>query len=417
MKSKKNPEKVYDIEEFRKKKKREKRIKRFIRWGVVLLILAVIGTGIYFYMEYGFGMLSREPANSALPDAQTDMESGSFPLSLDAANPLQLENFGSRMILLTTDEAAVIDTSGSISSHYVHGYTNPVLKAGDKRYLLYDRGGHGYRVGNQQGVLIDGRSTQTIQTGASGHNNLFALVTEESRYAGSVTVYDKNGNTLFSWYTPDEQITDLCFSPDDKVLAVATIYFDDEGILNAGVHLLDVKQEQEVSSADFSDAIPVAVNVLSDNSVHLVTDSFVGVISDDFTEKTKLPYTQHLRQYAFSHNYTLLVTSNANEVSSVVSLVSENGEQMDLNVRSSITSLSISDQNFCILASGHATLYDLELQPIKSEQLSDDVFDIVNIVESIYSLSPNFLTCSEKENISSSESSAVAESFEEGESD
>lgn len=417
MKRKSNTEKTYDIEEFRKKKKREKRIKRLIRWGVVLLVLAVAGAGIYFYMEYDFGAVLEQNPQSVVSTAQTDMDSGSFPLSLDAVNPQQLQLFGKRMILLTSDEVAVADTSGLVTSHYVHGYTNPVLKAGDSRYLLYDRGGYGYRVGNHVGILAEGRTTQAIQTGASGYNSCFALVTEESRYAGSVTVYDKNGEVLFTWYTPDEQIIDLCFSTDDKNLAVATVSFDDSGMLNAGIHWINIEKEEEVSSAEFTDAVPVAVNVLSDGSVHLVTDGFLGIVSADFSQKTKLPYSQHLRKYACSHDYTLLVTSNANEVSSLVSLVSKDGEQVDLTVRSSVTSLSLSENNLCILAGGRATVYDLNLQPLKSELLSDDVFAIVGIGDYIYSLSPNYLTCSEKETETSAETGEVEDPSEEEASD
>lgn len=50
---KKNKDKVtYDIEEYRKKKKREKAVRRLIRvMAAVVLLLGAVG-GVYFYQKY-----------------------------------------------------------------------------------------------------------------------------------------------------------------------------------------------------------------------------------------------------------------------------------------------------------------------------------------------------------------------------
>lgn len=393
MKRKTNPqqEKKYDIEEYRRKQKRKKFLHRLLRFLIVLLLLGGTAAGIYFYDKYDLSGLWNAAQNTSPSTEQaTTLQTGSFPVSLDATKPMGLEGFADGILLLTEDESIVLGKDGSVSSQFVHGYTNPVIRTGDSRYLLYDRGGYGYRIQNQVGTIIDGRTTETILGGACGHKSAFALVTSESRYAGNITVYGKNGGQLFSWYSP-EQVVDLAFSPNDRYLAVTTIVFENTGTLNARVYLFDVEKEEEVTSADFSDALPLAVNVLEDGTVHLVTDSFLGILSADFTEQSKIPYLQSLRKYQFSHTHTLLVTSNANEVSSTVLLVSEDGEKTEQDIRNSVTDISLDEDGLGILAGGSVRTYSLELEMLETSQVSNDVFRILYNEGEIYTMSNGLL--------------------------
>ena len=388
-----NPkETTYDIESYRRKKKREKRVRRLLQLLAVLLLVGGAAGFFYLYSRYDLGALlqSGQAQSDASASQSGTVQTGSFPVYLDAVSPLEIELFGDGMILLTNEEAAVLGGDGSVSSQFVHTYTNPVLWTGDSRYLLYDRGGYGYRVQNARETIAEGRTTDTILSGACGHDSTFALVTSASRYAGSVQVYGKNGRELLSWYS-SEQIIDLAFSPDDRYLAVATVVFDNAGSLNARVHLFDLDREEEVASADFSDAVPLAVNILEGGAVHLVTDTFLGILSEDFSEQSKVPYLQTLRKYQFSHTATLLVTSSANEVSSTLSLVSENGEKKEQTVRNSVTDVSLSSEGLCVLAGGSARVYSPELEMVQTEQVANDVFQILYSGGEIYTMSSSML--------------------------
>ena len=108
-----------------------------------------------------------------------------------------------------------------------------------------------------------------------------------------------------------------------------------------------------------------------------MTDTFLGILSEDFSEQSKVPYLQTLRKYQFSHTATLLVTSSANEVSSTLSLVSENGEKKEQTVRNSVTDVSLSSEGLCVLAGGSARVYSPELEMVQTEQVANDVFQIL----------------------------------------
>jgi hypothetical protein len=401
----KSDEKKYDIEEFRRKKKREKLLHRLIRAAVILLLLGGAAGFLYAYEKYDLGGLLDSAQTPNAPVSQsTTMQTGSFPVWLDATNPLDMEIFGSGMVLLTNDEVAVLGSDGSVSSQYVHGFTNPVLRIGDNRYLLYDRGGYGYRVENQLGTIADGRSSNTILSGTSGHTSTFALVTTKDYYAGSIIVYGKNGRELMTWDST-EQIVDLAFSPNDRYLAAATVIFETSGVLSARVHLFDTDKQKEIAVADFSDALPIAVNILEDGTVHLVTDQFLGILTEDFSEQSKVPYLQPLRKYQFSHQNTLLVTSSANEVSSTLSLVSKNGEKQDQTIRNSITDICLNEEGLCVLAGGSIRTYSLKMEMLQTEQVASDVFQVLYNKGEVYTMSASCLDKLSRQKAAEAESS------------
>ena len=388
---KKNKDKVtYDIEEYRKKKKREKAVRRLIRvMAAVVLLLGAVG-GVYFYQEYDLGGLLYQSPNSQAASQETSVQTGSFPISLDSVTPLELEPFQDGTLLLTDEELLVIHSDGSVPNQFVHSFTNPVLRIGHDQFLLYDRGGYGYRMENEKGSIASGRTTASIQAGACGYNSHFALVAADPHYAASVTVYDKSGQELLTWYSL-EQVVDAAFSQDDRYLAVASVLFQNDGALVSRIHLLDIEKEKEVGSVDYKDALSVAVHVKSDGQIHLVTDSFLGVVSADLSEQRQIPYLQQLRRYQFSDTATLLINSGASEVSSAVSLVSANGDRTEQMVQSSVLDCSLQEDGVCLLTGNGVLWYSSKLEQQGSHTVASEVFQVSRSGDSLYMMSPSQL--------------------------
>ena len=387
----KKPKKTYDIEEYRKRKKREKLLHRIIRLVIVLVLICGVAGGVYFYQKYDMWAILGQPPSSVVNSQETSVQTGSFPISLDAVTPLELETYQNGSILLTDEELLVVNADGTVPNQFVHSFTNPVLRIGHEQFLLYDRGGYGYRMEDAAGSLASGRTTNSMLAGACGYDSHFALVTAESHYAASVTVYDETGKNILTWYSL-EQVVDVAFSQDDRYLAVASVLFEDSGTMVSRVHLLDIEREEEVGSADYSDAMPVAVHLKEDGWVHLVTDSFLGVMSPDLSEQRKVPFLQQLSRYQFEDDATLLVNSGASEVASTVSLVSSEGEKTEVTVESSIRDISMDGKDICLLTGSGLFWYDSALSQQGSRPVSSEIYSICCSGGSVYTMSSNSLS-------------------------
>lgn len=392
MKKKEQAPKTYDIEEYRRKKKREKWLHRLLRVGALLLILSAIVGGIYLYQRYDLEQLLKNAAEGTGTNNPTagSMQTTSFPVALDAVEPIDILSFGDSVVLLTSDETALLDASGKTSFQFVHGFTNPVVKTGNDRVLTYDRGGYGFRLDSRQGNLYAGRTSNTILTGASGHGAVFALVTTEPHYAGSVTVYNKVGEELLKWSSSDS-IVDVAFSPDDSRLAVACVSFDTAGDLVAAVHVLDIRKEEEVAAPSVIDAIPVAVDYKKDGEIHLVCDSLLAVVDKELKNGKTVGYSRQLQGYAFSETETVLSTSDSHEVESTLLIVSSEGELRSQTVRGSVKDLSAESGNICLLTASDVRKYDGAGALTESDRISNSVFKMELSGGQIYILSKSYL--------------------------
>ena len=393
MKQKKKTDqpKSYDIEEYRRKKKRERLIHRLIRIGAVLLILGAAVGGIYLYERYDMEQLLKNAGeNSQAGTPAAVVQTDSFPVLLDSVKPLEIVPFGNAVVLLTSDEAVLLDQEGKTSYQFVHGYTNPVLKAGDERVLTYDRGGYGFRLDSRQGNLYSGRTTNTILTGAAGHGTIFALVTSEPYYAGSVTVYNKSGEELLKWSSADP-IVDVDFSPDDNRLAVVCVSFDPAGELTAQLHVFNVRKEEEVAAVSFGDTLPVAVNYKEDGQLHVICDSMLVIVEEDLETTSTVPYLGELQGYAFTHEGTLLVSSDSHDVSSTVTYISAEGESDSLSLSSAVIDVAADETGFCILSDSGAWEYGLDFQLETAYTIGNGVFQVEMSDGRIYSLSAAYL--------------------------
>ena len=396
--------KNYDIEEYRRKKKRDKLIRHLIRAGALFLILAAVFGGVYLYQRYDVEQLLKNVAeNTGATAPETAVQTASFPVTLDSVEPLEIEAFGNSVALLTSDEVALLDSDGKTSFQFVHGFTNPVLKTGNERVLTYDRGGYGFRLDSRQGNLYTGRSTNTILTGAAGHGAIFALVTTESHYAGSVTVYNKSGEELLKWSSSDP-IIDVDFSPDDSRLAVACVSFGTSGELIASVHIFDIRKETELAVPSFADALPVAVNYKKDGRIHLVCDSMLAVVEEDLKTSRTVPYLRQLQSYAFTHEDTLLVSADSHEVASTITLVAPEGESRSLTVSSAVTDIAASEDGICILASSEVRKYSLALELLETYRVANGVFRVEIAGGRAFSLSTSYLNVLEAGKAESEES-------------
>ena len=96
--------KSFDIETYRKKKKRERFFHRLGGVAALLLLTAAVIGGAYLFQNYDVGeWLKKTQANLS----SNSLRAEGFPVSMDAAQPKEIQTLGDHLILLTHDELAI----------------------------------------------------------------------------------------------------------------------------------------------------------------------------------------------------------------------------------------------------------------------------------------------------------------------
>ncbi|MDD6034074.1 MAG: DUF5711 family protein [Oscillospiraceae bacterium] len=378
---------TYDINAYRRKKKLQKLRNRLLAVLSALTLLAAVIVGIYFYRNYDLNQLAQTAKNGGEDTVVTDH---SFPVAMNGVNPVALSKVGSGVVLLTAEETIFFDGNGASRYSFNHQYTNPVIKSGGGRLLTYDRGGYGYRIDSEGGLHYNARMENTILTGAMGRKQSYALVTSESRYAASVTVYGKSNKEVLRWYSVSDQVLDVAFSYDGSTLAVAAVGFED-GDVAGRLYLLDLQDtgaEAEVWS--FPGALPLAVDCKKNGSVHLLCDNLLYQL-DGKGEITRVPLTSTLQNFCFTETDTVLITSDAAGLSFSLIRVSSTGEQKSVQVRGSGLDLASDGESIYVLEKSVVQRFDRALEPLEQLPISSDVFKLEASDGGVYLLSANQL--------------------------
>lgn len=391
-KEKKTPErqeKTYDIEEYRRKKRRQKWRNRIITVLAIALILAGVATGIYFYQNYDLQGLM-ESAKGSNEGEGTGTLGQSFPVSLTGITPLSISRSGDNLVLLT-DEEEMLYSGGNAGHHFNHRYTNPVVKLAGGRILTYDRGGYSYRIDSGSGLHLNGRMENIILTATISEKRSYAIVTKEARYAGSVTVFSKSNEEILKWYSASEQIADVVISPDERYLAVACVGFGD-GVVSSKIYVIDLRHQSEEPKAvlSFSGSLPVALDYKKNGQIHLITDTGIGIVSKDLSSQRIAAYGNGLYQYHFTNDRTYALTTDGNSVSCSI-LMTDGETEKAANLRGEVLDVSDNGKNLFVLGKSVITVLDRELNIIGTLKVSNDVYNIESVGGKVYLLSSNSL--------------------------
>ncbi len=380
-------DKVYDIEEYRRKRKARTLRNRIITAIVVGILAVITFIGVYFYQNYDIEDLI---ANAKDKTVKSGELGENFPVSLSGITPISITASGHSLILLT-DEEEMFYSGSTTGHHFNHRFTNPVIKEVKGRVLTYDRGGYSYRIDSSNGLHLSDSTDDIILTATISDSKDYAIVTKAERYAGCVTVYNRSNDEVIKWYSAEEQVVDISIAPSGRYLAVLCAGFDN-GILSSKVYVIDLKRKsfEAKSVINFDNSMPVAVDYKRNGEIHIVTDNSICIVSKNFENKREVNFNNSLRKYLFNGNRTYVITSATNSVSCTVMMTDgevENSEVLKLD----LLDVSHNGRKIFILGKNQIKVLDRELFAIGTLKVKNDVYSIEAIGNHIYMLSGNML--------------------------
>lgn len=377
----------YDLDAYRRSVKLKKIRRIVLTIMSLLIILLVLLGGIYLYRNYDVDNLAQN-----LTGGQTEtgtVLSNSFPVSLTGEIPQELTTTGNSLVLRTTDEVIFFDNGGSTQHSFTHRFTNPVLKSGGSRLLTYDRGGYGFRIDSGSGLHYSGRTESVLITGTISSRGSYALAVSETRYAGSVIVHSRSNEEVLRWYSVSDQIVDLAFSDDGAYLAIACAGFENNS-LTAKVYVLDINKptSEEKGVITFTGAMPVAIDYKSDGSIHLLCDTFVGVVSSNLQSQLEVPFSNSIYRYVFTSSRTILLNTDTSAVSFTLTSIDRSGNKEDVQVKGGGNDVCVDDNGMIYLLEKTSILtFDSSLELKKELATDSSVFAMATLGNKLYLLS------------------------------
>ena len=379
-----------DIELYRKKRRRRRTIRRFFTVTAVILLAGVF---LFLASRFDFSDISElmGTGNESGNIVQNDGETVGFPKKLFGDRPLQFERSGSSnsLAMVTDRKLYLYGTEGQMLLNLPHSYTRPAIFSEGKRVLLYDRGGNQFQVVSERGTVYEKEIANEVICGVVNGGGSAAIVTNEERYAGSVTVFNPQGEQQFKWYCSEGRITGVDLRDDGK-LAVSCIGAKD-GAISSTVYLMNAfdGEDQKVASAIFSDMMILSANFKNGDSLCVTGDTKAVTLSLNGEVRNEYVFDKTIVNFfAADKGYTLLLLSaSAHSDDHILVLLNSSGSSIGTaELHGEIEWLDVCDNSVYVLTDEKVLQYNNALELLKEVPVRADADRIASIGSKVYVL-------------------------------
>lgn len=136
-------------------------------------------------------------------------------------------------------------------------------------------------------------------------NGILLAVMDKKMYNGGVTVFDKKGNSIFSWWAGENRFIDASITKD-KILAVSSLVTENNSITTEIAYFNLNKSSKKYTSEKF-DGLINCIKWITDNKLIAVSENKVAVFDANGKEKWKNDFEKNIINYYNIDNKNNLV--------------------------------------------------------------------------------------------------------------
>lgn len=259
-----NVRKIRIIEGKRSQEKR--RIKTLLPIVSVLLVAVIVlqlclPAGLVNTVYKGVNLLGR----------------GSYPIELSGDNVLNTVSRGSYYYVLTDTYVTAYNNAGKEMLSYNHCFENPVLKVSAAYAAVYDQGGNEvliFDIKNLKHSIVTEKEVLTV--GISDRGN-FAVATRSDSYTAEVTVYNKNAEVIYQWFSAEDIVNNIVLSKNGKKMAV-TAFNSNAGYYVSKLYVLNFKSATPEYSETYEEELIYTLDSTNQNGFMMVLKNRIKYI-------------------------------------------------------------------------------------------------------------------------------------------
>ena len=240
----------------------------------------------------------------------------------------------------------------------------PGLGQGGGLAVAYDIGGTTLCVADFKGSKTDIEPAGEIISADLSDSGYLAVCSDAAGYKGAVTVYDTSGKAVYVWYSGTGYLVRAAVSPDGKYLAVLCL--QDSGSV---VHTFALTSADERGSAACADEL-FADLFWRGGKVCCVSQMRLAFFDDAARLTAEYPFGDlYLYDYAAEGDgFVTLALSRyrSGSAEQLVTVGASGNELGKCSTTGAVTSLSVNGKQVLVQYSDRLTLYNQQLDEIKS---------------------------------------------------
>ena len=263
-----------EFEIARKKRRKKFAAQRNRKFIGALLIMAILCTGIYFFIEEDIaGIIGDRIASSASAGA-------GFPVDTSGTNVLQTFAVGENLGVLTDAVYYLYAENGKQLLSAQHSFANPIAESAGRIFLIYDQGGNRLFVRARDKILFEKEFEYKIISADLSADGMLSVVTSAKRYASQLHVFDSDfEEEIFTWSASDEYVVCASANEKTKTVAAAALSANESGEIVTTVHIFTTEAAVELAKKEFKSASVLSLEFDNDGDIKVICDNVAATLS------------------------------------------------------------------------------------------------------------------------------------------
>ena len=288
------------------------------------------------------------------PGSASDYLDDSAPYTFDSSASRTFRTVDSRLAVVSSSGLQLLDENGKTVLHEIFTLSQPGISVGGPTLCVADF----------KGSKTDIEPAGEIISADLSDSGYLAVCSDAAGYKGAVTVYDTSGKAVYVWYSGTGYLVRAAVSPDGKYLAVLCL--QDSGSV---VHTFALTSADERGSAACADEL-FADLFWRGGKVCCVSQTRLAFFDDAARLTAEYPFGDlYLYDYAAEGDgFVTLALSRyrSGSAEQLVTVGASGNELGKCSTTGAVTSLSVNGKQVLVQYSDRLTLYNQQLDEIKS---------------------------------------------------
>ncbi len=277
--------------------------------------------------------------------------SGSYPITMESSNTINAISKGSYYYVLTNSNVEAYSSGGKCIFSYSHGFENPVLKTSETRALVFGQNSDEVLIFTLSGLESTIETKEKIKNAAIGDNGSYAIVTNEETYAAKVSVYEKNNDLVYEWFSSKDLVNNVAIEPWGDKIAVSTIS-SDVGNYNSKLLVLSLESSKPELEKNYENTVIYALDTSFGDGFSVITANRHDYV--DWSDYSVIGYSNEYTTAMFrSGNDGMAVVYNRenDRTDNRIAVFSDDGEfEREIKFKGVITDFTFKDGHVYVLS-------------------------------------------------------------------
>ena len=299
--------------------------------------------------------------------------SGGYDIELEGGQVQNVISANNKNFVLTDTMLSCYNKSGKTVFQTAHNYSNPVVKVGDTRYILYEQGEKEISLCSLNKTVYKHSFNNGIICADVSHSGGYAVATKAEGYDSSVSVFNKNNKKIYEWFSSDETVNAVALSKNGKRLAVATLKVE-SGKFVSSIYVFKFNSANPILKLNYTDDVVYDLRAVSGSYFCAAFKNNVQFINYK-SNKVK----DNLSEYSVSmvkqvsNRVVAIRTVAANQDESLAEIYTSSGKLISsFKINSYVTDFSYKSGSLYILGLSEVFLYNNDGKLLRSEGVGYD---------------------------------------------